>query len=208
MIKVIETVYDGYRFRSRLEARWYIFFRALGLKPEYEKEGFDLGEAGWYLPDFWLPELGCWVEIKPEAFTREERRRCDALGFATGRWVVMLSGMVGEEEMGGIGWWDFEEEGNGWDDDRAALHANHWALDWRGALCICSGLHSARRMVYYHPCERPDGADLGEWLREHGVRWPVKKMPAECRHDARAEARIRAAYSAARSARFEHGETP
>ena len=64
-IKAIETVYKGYRFRSRLEARWAVFFDALGVKWEYEKEGFDLGEAGWYLPDFWLPELGVWAEIKP-----------------------------------------------------------------------------------------------------------------------------------------------
>ena len=52
MIKAIETRYKGYRFRSRLEARWAVFFDALGLDWEYEPEGFDLGEAGWYLPDF------------------------------------------------------------------------------------------------------------------------------------------------------------
>ena len=44
MIKPIETVYNGYRFRSRLEARWAVFFDQLGIKNEYEKEGFDLGE--------------------------------------------------------------------------------------------------------------------------------------------------------------------
>ena|SRR5258708_5909504 len=61
----IETAYNGYRFRSRLEARWAVFFDALGLRYEYEKEGFDLGEAGRYLPDFWLPDLECWLEVKP-----------------------------------------------------------------------------------------------------------------------------------------------
>ncbi len=65
MIKAIETKYSGYRFRSRLEARWAVFFDALGVKWEYEIEGYDLGEDGWYLPDFWLPELESWVEIKP-----------------------------------------------------------------------------------------------------------------------------------------------
>lgn len=65
MIKPIETKYKGYRFRSRLEARWAVFFDALGAQWEYEKEGYDLGKDGWYLPDFWLPELQCWVEIKP-----------------------------------------------------------------------------------------------------------------------------------------------
>ena len=64
MIKAIETRYKGYRFRSRLEARWAVFFDALGVKWEYEKEGYDLGATGWYLPDFWLPEQDCWFEVK------------------------------------------------------------------------------------------------------------------------------------------------
>lgn len=34
-IKPIETHYNGYRFRSRLEARWAVFFDALGIKPEF-----------------------------------------------------------------------------------------------------------------------------------------------------------------------------
>ena len=65
-IKAIETVYKGYRFRSRLEARWAVFFEALGVKWEYEKEGFDLGDDTKYLPDFWLPEQKVWVEVKGE----------------------------------------------------------------------------------------------------------------------------------------------
>lgn len=64
MIKPIETVYKGYRFRSRLEARWAVFFDTLGLKWEYEKEGFDIN-GKWYLPDFYLPDLDLWIEIKP-----------------------------------------------------------------------------------------------------------------------------------------------
>lgn len=50
--KAIETVYNGYRFRSRLEARWAVFFNAAGIKYEYEPEGFDLGGGLYYLPDF------------------------------------------------------------------------------------------------------------------------------------------------------------
>jgi hypothetical protein len=66
-IKPIETIYQGYRFRSRLEARWAVFFDALGVKWEYEREGFDLGgELGYYLPDFYLPKFNTWAEVKPE----------------------------------------------------------------------------------------------------------------------------------------------
>lgn len=63
MIKAIETRYKGYRFRSRLEARWAVFFDALGVRWEYEPEGFDLGSNGWYLPDFLVGQV--WIEIKP-----------------------------------------------------------------------------------------------------------------------------------------------
>jgi hypothetical protein len=66
-IKAIETIYKGYRFRSRLEARWAVFFDALGIEWVYEPEGYDLGEAGWYLPDFWFDfgtEGEWWIEVK------------------------------------------------------------------------------------------------------------------------------------------------
>ena len=63
-IKAIETVYKGFRFRSRLEARWAVFFDQFGLRWEYEREGYDLDGVR-YLPDFWLPELRMHVEVKP-----------------------------------------------------------------------------------------------------------------------------------------------
>lgn len=64
-IKPIETIYDGYRFRSRLEARWAVFFDSMGIKYQYEPEGMDLGKI-YYLPDFYLPDFECYVEIKAE----------------------------------------------------------------------------------------------------------------------------------------------
>lgn len=51
-IKAIETYYNGRRFRSRLEARWAVFFDALGVEYEYEPEGFRLPSGATYLPDF------------------------------------------------------------------------------------------------------------------------------------------------------------
>lgn len=76
VIHAIETPYRGYKCRSRLEARWCVFFDECGIKYEYEPEGFDLSHIPhveqyispadlWYLPDFWLPALNCYVEIKP-----------------------------------------------------------------------------------------------------------------------------------------------
>ena len=61
----IQTLYKGHRFRSRLEARWAVIFDAAGVEWQYEHEGYELGELGRYLPDFWLPELNTHAEVKP-----------------------------------------------------------------------------------------------------------------------------------------------
>jgi len=71
-IKPIETIYNGYRFRSRLEARWAVFFDAIGLKYEYEKEGYELQTLGYYLPDFYFPTLKTHCEIKPATEIQDE----------------------------------------------------------------------------------------------------------------------------------------
>lgn len=62
-IKAIETRYAGCRFRSRLEARWAVFFDQLQIKWEYEPQGYVVDGTP-YLPDFWLPESATWVEVK------------------------------------------------------------------------------------------------------------------------------------------------
>jgi hypothetical protein len=67
ILKPIETRFDGFRFRSRLEARWAIFFKRLGLEYEYEPEGFDLGYGELYLPDFRVSSskgFDHWYEVK------------------------------------------------------------------------------------------------------------------------------------------------
>ncbi len=80
MIKAIPTEYKGYRFRSRLEARWAVFFDACGVEWEYEPEGYDLGEGTYYLPDFLLhgvdgrAEGDLYVEVKGQ-MTDEDARK-------------------------------------------------------------------------------------------------------------------------------------
>lgn len=66
-MKAIETEYKGYKFRSRLEARWAVFFDAIGIKWEYEPEGYQFEDGTMYLPDFYLLDLKTYVEIKPES---------------------------------------------------------------------------------------------------------------------------------------------
>ena len=67
MLTAIETRYKGHRFRSRLEARWAVYFDRLGLKWEYEVEGYRFDDGTCYLPDFkvWTPQdQPMWVEVK------------------------------------------------------------------------------------------------------------------------------------------------
>lgn len=83
-IKPIETVYDGYRFRSRLEARWAVFFNAAGIRYQYEPEGFVLSDGTWYLPDFYLPSndksgMAWFVEVKGERADEEGLRKAKLL---------------------------------------------------------------------------------------------------------------------------------
>jgi len=62
--KAIQTRYKGYHFRSRLEARWAVFFDCIGVKWLYEPQGFTLKSGENYLPDFYLPEIDTWLEVK------------------------------------------------------------------------------------------------------------------------------------------------
>ena len=55
-IKAIETIYNGYKFRSRLEARWAVFFEEAGIEYQYEPEGYVLDNGECYLPDFYIPD--------------------------------------------------------------------------------------------------------------------------------------------------------
>jgi hypothetical protein len=88
-MKAIETRYKGYRFRSRLEARWAIFFDTCGIRWEYESEGFELDDGTWYLPDFWLPKFhgGIFAEVKPHGDEFSVARR-----FARGGQQILLLG--------------------------------------------------------------------------------------------------------------------
>ena len=67
-MNAIETTYRGYKFRSRLEAKWACVFDQFGWQWEYEP--IDLNG---YIPDFVLlwPHGQTLCEVKP-AMTRDE----------------------------------------------------------------------------------------------------------------------------------------
>lgn len=77
-MKALQSTYNGVTFRSRTEGRWAVFFEKVGLAWNYEPEGFSL-LSGNYLPDFFLPELNLWFEVKPDKTDLSERARFEEL---------------------------------------------------------------------------------------------------------------------------------
>ena len=173
-IKAIETRYKGYRFRSRLEARWAVFFDALGIRWEYEKEGYDLGAAGWYLPDFWLPDQRYWFEVKPSDLRPlpDAINKAFALAVATKRHVFVAPGMP---ELGALYWFR---------PDEAFQHNSEYftGMSW----CHNDSLGYKIGAV---------GMSCDDWDQASGFSEFTTEHPS-----------IIGAYTAARAARFEHGE--
>ena len=96
-IKAIETRYAGCRFRSRTEARWGVALDHLGITWEYEAQGFQLTSGARYLPDFRLPELNLFLEIKgtdPSAKDLSKVREFAVAAKENGHVVLMLIGDI------------------------------------------------------------------------------------------------------------------
>jgi hypothetical protein len=72
-IDAIPTTYAGTDFRSRLEARWATFLDSHRIIWQYEPETITLPSGTVYVPDFWLPELGTWIEVKGTGVPRIEK---------------------------------------------------------------------------------------------------------------------------------------
>lgn len=181
MIRAIETKYKGYRFRSRLEARWAVFFDVLKIQWFYEPEGFDLGEVGWYLPDFWLPDYECWFEIKwrEETVTKEEVARIMTLckGLKTSGTIVC--GLPAPDSQPAR-----------WAECLLCQYIFPVGITtWECPVPDCTNTHESFHPLNYCHCTSVDN------------KTGVTKLTFESK-------RLLRAYNAARAARFEHGETP
>jgi hypothetical protein len=209
-MQAIQTKYKGYFFRSRLEARWAVFFDALGYKWEYEPEGYRLSGGQLYLPDFRITSpqgMIQWYEVKPggtvfdEKFfhfkkeIQEEEKR-NGFNGATGYvHACMLSG----DPLACIE--EFRSDGNGGICPRC------------GAIgSFDSGLSDGDDNVsigcWYCDCSTPCG---GGHETAHDSMFmpyrPHKGWVIVDRHDYRAfELRVTEAAEKARSARFEHDQ--
>jgi hypothetical protein len=215
VIQARPTRYAGCHFRSRLEARWAVFFDFLGIRWVYEPEGF-VGCYGMpYLPDFHLPDLyiegnavlstlcncdrseaadsGVYVEIKPtaEALHRDGRKLGCCIDYhATpiSHSGLLILGDPSDPRLGVpvyslLKWW------KGVALHRVAFHkfANSWELSYVD--------------YSYGGIENVDG--------DSGI--PRGSTPITTTFVEKAQwsgrSAIEQALTAARSARFEHGES-
>lgn len=86
------TKFDDIIYRSKLEAKHAFFMKFLDVKFHYEPLAFNFPSFR-YIPDFWIPELDVFVEIKPRYPYVEEIEKCEfvsRLGFN----IVLLYGTL------------------------------------------------------------------------------------------------------------------
>lgn len=63
-IRAVPKTYSGVLFRSTLEADWAATLDHYGIVWQYEPEAVQLPSGAYYRPDFYLPQLTTWLEVK------------------------------------------------------------------------------------------------------------------------------------------------
>lgn len=179
LVKSLETYLWGYRFRSRIEARWAVLFDRAGIEWQYETEGFLL-PSGPYLPDFFLPGYGLWFEVKGRSADDEERQRCRELSYSEFP-VLLAEGPVGERPLTLFAF-DCTPIGGG-------------ESEWNAYL----GFWNDKHWLFVR--------NLPEEVALCNHKWdPLKCNTHGCNNDAWQS--VADAVRTARSARFEHGQSP
>lgn len=180
-IKAIETEYNGYKFRSRLEARWAVFFDSLGIKYEYEPEGFELPSGAMYLPDFKVKCFGTRISNKDEPFdlyieVKGFMSKSDSdriLEFSRYNPVLVVGNIPKSVELLDDEEWERKDDGNVYFFNFETVDGDHYAaypaVDEEGFFYLVGGDYTC------------DGCDID---------------------------RTDLAYAIARQARFEYGEKP
>jgi hypothetical protein len=101
IIKAIPTSFRGTKYRSMLEAGWAQWLYERGFNAQYEKHRFKLEKGIWYLPDFYIPEIKTFIEVKgnmerihkPYQLTQQLKRECPQ--WPDNGTMVLLAGPVG-----------------------------------------------------------------------------------------------------------------
>lgn len=95
------TIYhhNGYRLRSYTELLWARVLEAAEIFYLYEPDLVRVDD-GYYLPDFWLPNVGIYLEVKGKNPTEIEIQKADAVMERTGREVMFLVGRPESDREG------------------------------------------------------------------------------------------------------------
>lgn len=244
-IQAIQTRYAGCHFRSRLEARWAVFFNKLGISWKYEPEGFVVrgsyeGDRDIpYLPDFYLPGSKTWVEVKgsEESFQQQGETYANAIDWGgdipdvedshgTGRGLLVLGPIPPDynpDQVYPLHWVLQHHKG---------IYANWATFGIDGVQYICSNdmVSSAPELPVMWTPEGP--SDRIKWTSTSYLHWPSLaiswdttrddgvsnewlRTPAKKKNQvspgvilpSRSAGVVHDAYTAARSARFEHGQS-
>lgn len=220
-IKPIETVYNGYRFRSRLEARWAVFFDAAGISYEYEPEGFKLKNGRKYLPDFFLPDFGIYVEIKPilskDDPTREEQYKnqeslCSDFRDEVGKAILLYRGAPWDDIWGILYAFDTKESGSGGTSDYDArfVDVSDAPYDKPTPILMVGDYGFGRTICVSCDMQCNKRVGNGEMIVNRYPEYAVYMVLQDMTHcfNPYAQDLWNKAKQAAKQSRFEHGETP
>jgi hypothetical protein len=186
-VRALETNLWGYRFRSRLEARWAVFFDYLGEDWQYETEGFML-PSGPYLPDFFLPQMGLWFEVKGAAADAEEIQRCEELRYSDYP-VLLAEGSVGGSPLRLFA---FDISASNGGSSEWPVYFVSFAEFGMGGLQLMSPQSFHQKRIVDH--------------QFNDLKCKVSSDPHQSLHWH--QLTCSDAINAARSARFEHGQSP
>lgn len=213
-IKPIETYYNGYRFRSRLEARWAVFFDVMGIRYEYEPEGFCMSGGERYLPDFFLPDFNYYAEVKGQSENLMDdikKMKQFILGKKTA--LIILSSIPYDPQAKGLFWFPIQyytaRSGGCVDGCRACFFKFE---DERPNLCDDFYIGCRQEVHLY---ENSMFSDHDEFIRLEfekmqavsGAKEDDDEVSIKDSYEKELEP-VELALIKARQARFEHGETP
>ena len=86
----IPVVYRDIQFRSTLEANWARTLDGLRIEWQYEPWLYRAPSGERYLPDFWLPAISTFIEVKGDHMQRTHKTQQLAEGVRTNDIIVLI----------------------------------------------------------------------------------------------------------------------